>query len=93
MDSQDDKEVVQRFDELTAGGDLDRLDELCTLDMVNHALAPGRPSGIEGTRQFLATARSTGQVGRWLHPVVVAEGDLVPQFGVRETDWAAPAFR
>jgi hypothetical protein len=40
------KAVVARFDELgNAGGDLSALDVLCTPDMVNHALAPGREPG------------------------------------------------
>lgn len=70
MSSQRNKDVVRRFDELTSGGgDLSQLDELATLDLVNHTLAPGRPSGLEGTREFLSSARrgpraSLGSIGR-----------------------------
>jgi hypothetical protein len=53
MDVERNKAVVARFDELgNRGGDLSILDELCTPDMVNHALAPGRPQGLEGTREL-----------------------------------------
>jgi hypothetical protein len=41
------KTVVAQFDELgNRGGDLATLYTLCTPDMVNHALAAGRPQGI-----------------------------------------------
>ena len=40
MNEERNKAVVARFDELGNGtGDPDILDELCTPDMVNHALA------------------------------------------------------
>jgi hypothetical protein len=48
------KAVVQAFDELGDGtGDRARLDALCTADLINHALAPHMPPGVEGTRMFL----------------------------------------
>ena len=72
-------------------GDLSRLDALCAADMVNHALAPGRPQGIEGTRQFLAAARRSEHPGRWTESIVVAEGEMVVQFGQR--DCTGPAAR
>ena len=44
MDISRNKAVVAQFDELgNSGGDLAILDTLCTPDMVNHALAAGRP--------------------------------------------------
>lgn len=87
------KAVVARFDELgNAGGDLSVLDELCTPDMVNHALAPGRPQGLEGTREFLRNARRETHGGRWITSFVVAEGDLVVQFGSRELIWPGGSF-
>lgn len=76
-----DKEVVRRFD------------ELCTPDMVNHALAPDRPSGIEGTRQFLAASRRGQRPLRWVSCVVVAEGDYVIQYGTRSGEWSGRSFR
>jgi len=88
MDVARNKAVVAQFDELgNHGGDLSLLDELCTPDLVNHALAPDRPQGLAGTREFLRAARRDTHGGRWLSSVVVAEGDMVVQFGSRELTW------
>ena len=88
MGIEENKAVVQEFDEIgNGGGDLTRLDALCDPDMVNHALAPGRPQGLAGTREFLMAARRAQHPGRWITSFVVAEGDMVVQFGLRELDW------
>ena len=88
MDTSYNKTVVAQLDELgNGGGDLAILDALCTPDLVNHALAPGRPQGLEGTREFLRTAQRDRHGGRWLDSFVVAEGDMVVQFGSRELTW------
>jgi predicted ester cyclase len=93
MDVARNKAVVAQFDELgNSGGDLAILDTLCTPDMVNHALAPGRSQGLEGTREFLRGARRDTHGGRWLNSIVVAEGDLVVQFGTRELTWPGGSF-
>lgn len=94
MDTERNKAVVRELDELgNGGGDLGRLDELCMPDMVNHALAPGMPAGIEGTRQFLLWARRDQHPARWVESHIIAEGDLVVQFGVREHEWPGGTFR
>jgi ketosteroid isomerase-like protein len=94
MDVQRNKEIVREFDELgNGGGDLAQLDALCTPDMVNHALAPNMPAGIEGTRQFLMSARRDQHPARWVESHLVGEGDLVVQFGVREHEWPGGSFR
>lgn len=87
------KAVVDRFDAVLNNKDLSQLDELCTADLANHTLASGRPSGLEGTREFLRTAGQAWQSDRWRHKVVVAEGDLVIQYGVREGTWPGGPFR
>jgi predicted ester cyclase len=88
MDLIHNKMVVAQFDELgNSGGDLALLDTLCTPDLVNHALAAGRPQGLEGTREFLRSARRDTHSGRWVNSIVVAEGDMVVQFGTRELHW------
>ena len=88
------KAVVREFDDLGNGiGDLDRLDALVTPDIKNHALAPGRPQGIAGTREFLENARRDLHPVRWIESHVVAEGDLVVQFGTREQHWPGGSFR
>jgi ketosteroid isomerase-like protein len=94
MSSVRNRAVVREFDGLGNGdGDLDRLDDLCTPDMVNHALAAGAKPGIEGTRDFLRGARRDVHPARWVESRVVAEGDMVVQFGVREHEWPGGSFR
>lgn len=85
------KIVVERFDTLVNGGDLDELDELCTPDMINHALAPSRPAGLAGTREFLAGATNFRSDG-WRRLVVVAENEFVVQHGVRGGNWPGGSF-
>ena len=93
MDIARNKAVVAQFDELgNSGGDLAILDTLCTPGMVNHALAAGRPQGLEGTREFLRRARRDTHGGRWIVSMVVAEGDMVVQFGTRELTWPGGSF-
>ena len=94
MGLEENKAVVREFDEIgNGGGDLNRLDVLCDPDMVNHALGPGRAQGLAGTREFLVGARRHEHPGRWVVSFVVAEGDLVVQFGRRELVWPGGTFR
>ena len=87
------KRVVEEFDELLSTHELERLDVLCTPDMVNHALAPGRPAGLAGTREFLQTMGRTSMTNQsWHELTVVAEGDYVVQFGVRSGHWNGGDF-
>jgi predicted ester cyclase len=93
MDTAHNKAVVALFDDLgNGGGDLADLDRLCTPDLVNHALAAGRTQGLDGTREFLQAARRDLHPGRWVKSFVVAEGDMVVQFGTRELIWPGGAF-
>jgi predicted ester cyclase len=79
--------IVERFDALLGSTDLDELDLLCTPDMVNHALAPNRPQGLAGTREFLTQAAARfGDTG-WSNLQVIAEGDFVVQHGIRSGRW------
>ena len=93
MSVETNKAIVERFDAILNTRDLDQLDELCSPDMVNHALAPSRPSGLEGTRQWLQTEGLNFRSFNWKELFVVAENDLVVQFGVREHDWPGGRFR
>jgi ketosteroid isomerase-like protein len=94
MDLEHNKAVVRGFDDLGNGqGDLRRLDELCTPDLENQALAPGRPAGIEGTRAFLESPQRSAHPVRWTESHLVTEGDLVVQFGTRQQDWPGGSFR
>lgn len=93
MDLSYNKAVVAQLDQLgNEGGDLAVLDTLCTPDMVNHALAPGRPQGLEGTRDFFRRAQRDRHGGRWLSSFVVAEDEMVVQFGSRELVWPGGPF-
>ncbi len=93
MDTTANKTVVSRFDAMLNTGDLSDLDELCSPDMVNHTLLPSRPKGLEGTRQWLSTEGEKFRNLRWDDLTVVAEGDLVVQFGVRGGTWPGAPFR
>jgi predicted ester cyclase len=92
-DAERNKAVVEEFDAMLNTHDLSRLDELCTPDMVNHALASGRPQGLEGTREFLAS--SSGHrfaTDGWEQLTVIAESDFVVQHGVRGGRWPGGPF-
>lgn len=93
MDMQTNKAIVQRFDALLQTREFGQLDELCSPDMVNHALAPNRPAGLEGTRQWLETEGRNFQSFAWTEQHLVAENDLVVQFGTRAHDWPGGRFR
>jgi ketosteroid isomerase-like protein len=94
MDLERNKAIVREFDEPGNGtGDLGRLEELCTPDMLNHALAPGRPAGLAGTRQFLQARHRRRHPARWIESHIVAEGDLVVQRGRREDLSTGGTFR
>ena len=87
------KAVVAEFDELIGSDDLSPLGRLCRPDTVNHALAPDRPSGLAGTREFLeTTGRHQMTHQGWSRLVVVAEGDYVVQVGARHGRWHGGSF-
>jgi predicted ester cyclase len=87
------KEILERFDALLGADDLSDLDELCTPDIVNHALSPDRPPGLAGTREFLATGgRRDFRDHQWDELTVVAEGPYVVQFGTRSGHWPGGPF-
>jgi ketosteroid isomerase-like protein len=92
MTAEQNKELIRRFDEAVARGDVEALDDLCTPEMVNHSLAPSRPEGLEGTREFLRTGMPQLNEDGWTDSVVVAEGDYVVQFGVRGGNWRGGPF-
>lgn len=93
MSTETNKAIAARFDALLHTRDFDQLDELCSPDMVNHALAANRPAGLAGTRQWLETEGRNFQSFAWKDLHVIAEGDLVVQFGVRAHDWPGGRFR
>jgi ketosteroid isomerase-like protein len=93
MTAEQNKDLIRRFDAVVASGDVDALDELCAEDMVNHSLAPSRPKGLAGTREFLRTGMPRLENDGWGDDsVMVAEGDYVVQFGVRAGTWQGGPF-
>jgi len=93
MSTKGNKTIVARFDALLHTRDFDQLDELCSPDMVNHALASNRSPGLAGTRQWMETEGRNFQSFAWKELLVVAEDDLVVQFGTRAHDWPGGRFR
>jgi predicted ester cyclase len=87
MDSETNKAIAGRFDTIVNTRDFDLLDKLCSPDMVNHSLAPSRPAGLAGSREWLETDGRNFQSFKWQDLHVVAESDLVVHFGVRGGDW------
>lgn len=87
MSTESNRALVERFDAILNTGDLTELDKLCSPDMVNHSLAPGRPPGLAGSLQWLTAVGPRFRSFRWRELSVVAEGDLVVQFGVRGGEW------
>lgn len=92
-DIEQNKATVAAFDELLGSQDLGTLGDLCRSDMINHALAPDRPAGLAGTREFLETmGRSQMTHEGWSRLVWVAEGDYVVQVGARHGHWHGGSF-
>jgi predicted ester cyclase len=92
MEAADYKGLVEDFDALLNTQQLDRLDTLCTPDMINHSLAPSRPQGLEGTLEFLRSAGRAFTSDHWKSVTVLADGEFVVQFGERGGVWAGGPF-
>ena len=58
MGVHDNKQTLERFDRLVEACEAEQLDEICTPDMRNHALASQRTAGLEGTQEFLRECRA-----------------------------------
>src|ERR1700754_464741 len=93
MSVEHNRATIERFDALLGSDELSSLDELCTPDLVNHALAPGRPAGLAGTREFLANRGTRFGDSGWTSLTVVAEGDFVVQYGTRGGSWGGGDLR
>jgi predicted ester cyclase len=100
MGIEENKQTVAWFDRLTAACEADSLDDICTPDMINHALAASRSAGLEGTKQFLRECRQDPGKAAWMRAmmadqsvVTTAEADYVVQFGRRTGTWPGGHFR
>jgi len=88
------KSVVRRFmDEVSDGGNVDLLDELCTADVVNHAARPGLQHGLESFKKLMRSIHDSQTDRRWTEQRYVAEDELVIVYRVREGHWRAASFR
>src|SRR2546423_4189388 len=73
-----DKDLIRRFyDEVLSNGDLDRIPELCSVDIVDHEAPPGTPEGIEGVKAFVQTFREGFPDLRGSVEDALMEGDRV----------------
>jgi predicted ester cyclase len=100
VDIRDNKQTLQRFDLLVEACEAEQLDEICTPDMTNHALASHRTAGLEGTKEFLRECRADPGKSAWMHEmmgqpdlVTIGEGDYVIQFGKITATWPGRQFR
>jgi steroid delta-isomerase-like uncharacterized protein len=69
--------VREFYDEVVNAGDIDRVDEFCTEDFVEHEEFPGTGPGREGVKQFFRTVRGAFPDFRIDVEDVIVEGDKV----------------
>ncbi len=92
--SENNKAVVARFfDEVLGRGDVAVLDEICHPEMVNHAAGGPLKKGLDGIRKVIGFSKAAQPDQKWTWTALVADGDLVVAYGVREATWQAPQFR
>ena len=77
MTLQENKALVQRFDDLVNAGDLDTALTLFSPDYVDHTPAVGLPSGIEGVRAFHSMMRAAFPDRQVTSSEMIAEDDKV----------------
>ena len=65
----------QFYDEVVNAGAIDRVDEFCTEDFVDHEEFPGIPPDREGVKQFFSMMRSAFPDFRVEVEDVIVEGD------------------
>jgi SnoaL-like polyketide cyclase len=100
MGANENKQTLERFDRHVESCEADQLDQICTPDMRNHALAPQRTAGLEGTKEFLRECQADQGKAAWLRAlhgersvITIAEGDYVIQYGKITSTWPGRAFR
>jgi predicted ester cyclase len=85
-------QVALQFEKLTEAGDVDNLDSICHPDLVNHALAPSRTPGLEGTREYLRSPLASRLTESWRERRVITDGEFVVHHGVRAGHWPGGDF-
>jgi steroid delta-isomerase-like uncharacterized protein len=71
------KDVYRRIIDAISRGDADALDELMAPDIVDHNPVPDQAPGVEGFKQWMATARDSFPDLSGTVEDVLAEGDRV----------------
>lgn len=72
------KELCRSFmEEVVSGGDLDRIDEFISADVIEHEEVPGQPPGRDGVRAFFEMTHSAFPDFRVEIEQLLAEGDTV----------------
>jgi predicted ester cyclase len=85
--------VAQQFEKITDARDVAHLDQVCHPALINHALAPSRPPGIAGTREYLASPLADRFRGEtWQERRVVTDGRYVVHHGLRTGHWPGGDF-
>jgi len=69
--------IVQFYEEVVNANAIDRVDEFCTEDFVDHEEIPGIPPGREGVKQFFQMMRAGFPDLNVKPESVIAEGDRV----------------
>jgi predicted ester cyclase len=90
---EDNKRVVLRFlQEAVIEGNSAVVDELCSPEVINHAAASNN-RGIDAMKRVVGFSKAAQPDQKWSWKSVVAEGDIVIVYGVREATWQAEKFR
>jgi predicted ester cyclase len=69
--------IRQFYAEVATGGAVDRIDEFCTEDLVEHEGFPGISNDREGVKQFFAMMHAAFPDLRWEPVTVMEDGDRV----------------
>jgi len=77
MSTEQNKALIHRFSDLIDAHNADAAFALCSSDFVDHALPPGSPPGIEGSRGFFKEEFAAFPDQRATVSLLFAEGDLV----------------
>ena len=80
MSVEQNKAVVRRLvEEVINKGNIGLFDELVASNLVDHALPPGFPPGLQGVKQFFSVLRAAFPDFRYTIEDMIGEGDYVVQ--------------
>lgn len=77
-EAEENKDIIRRVvEDIWNKGNLNIIDELHSVDIINHALPPGHPQSIEGEKQFMKLFRTAFPDQQFTIEDMIAEGDKV----------------